>query len=65
MRFVKNSSLSLFFLALMLLSVFFLAIVGHDLYNDEEEAHAALDGRGAAARLALAATCSPRTSANH
>jgi hypothetical protein len=44
MRFLKNSSLSLAFLALMLLSVVFQAIVGHDLYNDEEEAHAALNG---------------------
>ena len=36
MRFVKNSSLSLFFLTLLLLSLVFQAIVGHDLYNDEE-----------------------------
>ena len=43
-RFVKHSSLSLFFLALMLLSVVFQAIVGHDLYNDEESAHAELAG---------------------
>ena len=42
MRFVKHSSLSLFFLALLLLSLVFQAIVGHDLYNDEEESHAAL-----------------------
>jgi hypothetical protein len=44
MRFVKNSSLSLFFLALLLLSVVFQAIVGHDLYNDEEASHAELNG---------------------
>jgi hypothetical protein len=44
MRVLKNSSLSLFFLALMLLSVVFQAIVGHDLYNDEETSHAALNG---------------------
>ena len=43
MRFLKNSSLSLFFLALLLLSVVFQAIVGHDLYNDEEASHAALN----------------------
>ncbi len=43
MRFVKNSSLSLFFLTLLLLSLLFQAIVGHDLYNDEETAHAALN----------------------
>jgi hypothetical protein len=42
-RFVKSSSLSLFFLALMLISLVFQAIVGHDLYNDEEAAHAALN----------------------
>jgi hypothetical protein len=42
-RVVKNSSLSLFFLAILLLSVVFLAIVGHDLYNDEESTHAALN----------------------
>jgi hypothetical protein len=44
MRFFKNSSLSLFFLALLLLSVVFQAIVGHDLYNDEEASHAELNG---------------------
>jgi hypothetical protein len=44
MRLLKNSSLSLFFLALLLLSVVFQAIVGHDLYNDEETSHAALNG---------------------
>ena len=44
MRFLKNSSLSLFFLALMLLSVVFQAIVGHDLYNDDQAAHAELNG---------------------
>ena len=43
-RFVKQSSLSLFFLALMLVSVVFQAIVGHDLYNDEEASHAELAG---------------------
>ena len=42
-RVVKSSSLSLFFLAILLLSVVFLAITGHDLYNDEEAAHAALN----------------------
>ena len=42
MRFVKNSSLSLFFLALLLLSIVFQAIAGYDLYNDEETAHAEL-----------------------
>jgi hypothetical protein len=44
MRFLKNSSLSLFFFMLLVLSVVFQAIVGHDLYNDEEETHAALTG---------------------
>ena len=44
MRSVKNSSLSLFFLALLLLSLVFQAIVGHDLYNDEETTHAELNG---------------------
>ena len=44
MRFVKNSSLSLFFLGLLLISLVFQAIVGHDLYNDEETAHAAMNG---------------------
>ena len=44
MRFVKNSSLSLFFLALLVLSLVFQAIVGHDLYNDEETSHAELNG---------------------
>jgi hypothetical protein len=44
MRFIRHSSLSLFFLALLLLSLVFQAIVGHDLYNDEEESHAALVG---------------------
>jgi hypothetical protein len=44
MRFLKNSSLSLFFLALLVVSIVFLAITGHDLYNDEETAHAALNG---------------------
>jgi hypothetical protein len=44
MRFVKHSSLSLFFLALLLLSLVFQAIVGHDLYNDEETTHAELNG---------------------
>jgi hypothetical protein len=43
MRFVKNSSLSLFFLAILLLSLVFQAIVGHDLYNEEEATHAALE----------------------
>jgi hypothetical protein len=43
MRFLKSSSLSLFFLALLLLSVVFQAIVGHDLYNDEEASHAELN----------------------
>jgi hypothetical protein len=43
-RFVKNTSLSLFFLALLLLSLVFLAIVGHDLYNDDEATHAQLNG---------------------
>ena len=44
MRFVRNSGLSLFFLAILLLSLVFQAIVGHDLYNDEEAAHAAMKG---------------------
>ena len=44
MRLVKNSSLSLFFLALLVISLVFQAIVGHDLYNDEETAHANLNG---------------------
>lgn len=44
MRFVKNSSLSFFFFGILLLSLAFQAIVGHDLYNDEEESHAALNG---------------------
>ena len=43
MRFVRNSSLSLIFLALLLLSVVFQAVVGHDLYNDEEASHAELN----------------------
>ena len=43
-RLVKNSSLSLFFLALLVLSLVFLAIVGHDLYNDDESTHAAVNG---------------------
>jgi hypothetical protein len=42
MRLIRQSSLSLFFLALLALSLVFQAIVGHDLYNDEEESHAAL-----------------------
>ena len=41
-RFVNNSSLSLFFLAIFALSVVFHAIVGHDLYNEEEVEHARL-----------------------
>ena len=44
MRFVKNTSLSLFFLAILVLSLVFQAIVGHDLYNDEEASHAELNG---------------------
>ena len=44
MRFVKTSSLSLFFLALLLLSLVFQAVAGHDLYNDEETTHAELNG---------------------
>ena len=44
MRFVKNSSLSLFFLAILVLSLVFQAVVGHDLYNDEETAHAGING---------------------
>jgi hypothetical protein len=43
MRFVRNTSLSLFFLALLVLSLVFQAIVGHDLYNDEEASHAAMN----------------------
>ena len=43
-RLVRNSSLSLFFLVLLLLSLVFLAIVGHDLYNDDEATHAELNG---------------------
>ena len=43
-RFIRHSGLSLFFLALLLLSLVFQAIVGHDLYNDEQESHAALEG---------------------
>jgi hypothetical protein len=44
MRFLRNSGLSLFFLALLLISLVVQAIVGHDLYNDEETSHAALNG---------------------
>jgi hypothetical protein len=44
MRFLKQSSLSLFFLALLVVSIVVLAITGHDLYNDEEAAHAELNG---------------------
>ena len=44
MRFLKNSSLSLFFFALLVVSIVFLAITGHDLYNDEETTHAELNG---------------------
>jgi hypothetical protein len=43
-RFIRHSSLSLFFLSLLLLSLVFQAIVGHDLYNDEETTHAELNG---------------------
>ena len=42
MRFVKNSSLSLFFLAIFLLSVVFQAVTGHRLYNENEITHAEL-----------------------
>ena len=44
MRFLRQSSLSLFFLALLAVSIVVLAITGHDLYNDEEAAHAELNG---------------------
>jgi hypothetical protein len=40
---VRNASVSLFFLALLVLSLVFQAIVGHDLYNDEEASHAAMN----------------------
>jgi hypothetical protein len=43
-RFIRHSRLSLFFLSLLLLSLVFQAIVGHDLYNDEETTHAELNG---------------------
>jgi hypothetical protein len=42
MRFVRNTSLSLFFLTIFVVSVVGQAVVGHDLYNDEEVEHARL-----------------------
>jgi hypothetical protein len=41
-RFLRDNGLSLFFLALFLVVLFFQAIAGHALYNDEEIAHAKL-----------------------
>jgi hypothetical protein len=38
-RFVKENSLSLFFLAIFLAALVGQAIVGHDLYNNEQRAH--------------------------
>ncbi len=42
MRFLKNSSLSLFFLTIFLVSVVFQAIVGQRLFNENEITHAEL-----------------------
>ena len=42
MRFLRNNSLSLFFLVLFLVVLVGQAIAGHALYNDEEVAHAKL-----------------------
>jgi hypothetical protein len=42
MQFVKNSSLSLFFLTIFLLSVVFQAVVGQRLFNEDEITHAEL-----------------------
>jgi hypothetical protein len=41
-QFVRNTSLSLFFLSIFLLSTIVLAVVGHDLYNQDEVEHAEL-----------------------
>ena len=42
MKFVKNSSLSLFFFTIFILSVVFQAVVGQRLYNENEITHAEL-----------------------
>src|SRR5918912_2171527 len=41
-RFVRNSSLSLFFLAIFLLATVGLAVAGHDEYNNDQVEHARL-----------------------
>ena len=44
MRFVREQSLSLFFLGLFVIALVGQAIAGHDNYNQEELAHAELLG---------------------